>query len=963
MRQLLAFAFVSVFTLSVAAQPPATPPAPPTPPGTAANASPVKKDDKPKPIKDVLPDAKKISGLLNFYQKKDKTLYAEVKSSNLNTDYLISTAIAQGSGTFAIGGYTLDDTYWQFRKSNDRIQVVKRNIRYKADPGTPEAQAVQVAYSDSVLYSLPILATGEDGGDVIDLAPIFMSGVESVRFDSSRSSWGEVKGFPNNMEFRVKATMSGGIYSDIYSNNSPDPRAIGVTIHYSISKLPSGGYSPRQADNRIGYFLTDHVNYSKKTDDDHTIRYINRWNLQKADPSATLSPPKKPIVFWIEKTVPFKYRDAIRQGVLEWNKAFEKIGFVNAIEVRQQSESDTWDSEDINYATIRWITSSAGFAMGPSRVNPLTGEIVDADIIIDADWVDYTQRRFDWQVGEVIPSGTNGSANSKQPFAWCKQQLEAKEESQKHQHGKMSDCVCEYGKEKASQLALLNLALLADENNNQCGDEEGKKEDKKEDEKTEENKNGLTPKATAKQDNSADEKKDEPKKEDDKEAERDDAKKDKKTPGEKKDDAKLAEKKKQREEKMYQFVCQCIKDVTMHEVGHTLGLRHNFQASSWLTLAEINDPNRSKEFCFVGSVMDYSAINLAAKGQPQGDYFPATLGPYDYLAIEYGYKVIAGDESKELAKIAAHQSEPGKNFATDENLWLGNADDPRVQLRDLGSNPIDFAKVNEERYNQFLPEILERAMTENGSYRDIGAYYLMLVRNRVVANNALAANIGGLYQNRDRKGDPGNRSPMQVVDAKRQREAVKYLCDTVLKADAFTVAPELYNKFGAEFWLTGDYRMTMSGGVPVGTVQKAIQIYTLEKMIHPGVLEGLEDTALRVGAKDDLFTADELFNTLTTSVFSELDKLEGEFTARKPAIPLPRRVLQEYYFQILTFYAWTTSTANSANSLSVEQLKTIQGKIQRVDKSRLDSGSQAYLSNLHERIKKVLEASLQKDTP
>ena len=95
-----------------------------------------------------------------------------------------------------------------------------------------------------------------------------------------------------------------------------------------------------------------------------------------------------PIIFWIEKTVPYKYREPIRDGILEWNKAFEKAGFSNAIEVRQQPDDADWDPEDINYNTFRWITANAGFAMGPSRVNPMTGQILDADIIFDADFIE-----------------------------------------------------------------------------------------------------------------------------------------------------------------------------------------------------------------------------------------------------------------------------------------------------------------------------------------------------------------------------------------------------------------------------------------------------------------------------------------------------------------------------------------------------------------------------------------------
>ncbi|MDR0705025.1 MAG: zinc-dependent metalloprotease, partial [Planctomycetaceae bacterium] len=628
-----------------------------------------KKEDRPKPIKEVLPDAQKIDGLITLYRKKEK-LYAEIKSSNLNTDYLIAMAIAKGSGWSAIGGYTLQDSdedwLWQFRKVNDSIQIVRRNIRFKADSGTPEAKAVEVAYSDSILYSLPILAIGDGGGDVIDMASVFMSDLPKLgrsiggSFARDRSTWGNVKGFSNNIEFRVAATYSVYRYSyygySYGSNDSPDANSVGVTIHYSVSKLPSTGYTSRLADNRIGYFTTTHKNFSRNEKDDHLVRYINRWNIQKADSSATLSPPKKPVVFWIEKTVPFKYRHAVREGILEWNKAFEKIGIVNAIEVRQQSDSDTWDAEDINYNTIRWITSDAGFAMGPSHVNPLNGEILDADIIIDAGFIDYWKDRFDYFIADLIPPESDKKSDKKDDLASVfmthyKKHEEAQQEVA-HSHSGLNGCFCTDAKNKATQIALASIAVsLMDDDNDDATEEEKEKEkeekkeenkeenaDKTSDEKSDETKesekeseknNGE--KADDKKSDNADEKTDEKKEDGDskKDTKKDDKKDAKKSPKQ--------EKEKARAEKLERIILAGIKDLVMHEVGHTLGLRHNFKASSWLTLEEINKPDRSKEFGIAGSVMDYLPINVAPKGQPQGDYFMSTLGPYDYLAIEYGY--------------------------------------------------------------------------------------------------------------------------------------------------------------------------------------------------------------------------------------------------------------------------------------------------------------------------------------
>lgn len=900
--------------------------------------------DKPRPIKDVLPDAKKIDGLFTFYQKKDK-LYAEIKGSNLNTDYLIAMAVARGSGTTVIGGFTLDDWLWQFRKVNDTIQVVRRNIRFKADSGTPEAKAVDVAYSDSILYSLPIIASGDGGGDVIDLAPIFMTDLPKLgigAFDRSRSTWEVVKGFTNNMEFRVAATYSGGSFRSMRmggSNASPDPQSVGVTLHYSISRLPSSGYTPRIADPRIGYFATSHKNFSRAAEDDHTIRYINRWNLQKADPSANLSPPKKPIVFWVEKTVPFKYRNAVREGIAEWNKAFEKVGIINAIEVRQQADNDIWDAEDINYNTVRWITADAGFAMGPSRVNPLTGEILDADIIIDASWIDHWRTQFDYSIADILPSEPGKAGKDWEARYRAKRQHYSEENGDtEHKHDSVR-CTCTYVQEKAAHFALASLALAAGD-----GDKEGKEEENAEEKKE----NGEK----------KEEGKDEEKKEDKKE----------KKPSRK-------EKEKEMNEKFEKLVQDGIKDVIMHEVGHTLGLRHNFEASSWLTLDEINDPGRSKEFGFAGSVMDYIPINIAPKGKPQGDYFMTTLGPYDYLAIEYGYKTISGGtdgEKRELAKIASRQAEKGYNYATDEDLMRGH-DDPRTERYDLGKDPLAFSQRGLELYKQLLPEILDRAIRDNGSYRDVGRFYLLLIRQRARENNFLIRNLEGLYQNRDFKGDPGNRPPIQTVDAKTRRETVKFLCENTFGAAEFMIPPEVYNQFGKEMWYSDGSLSSVGVFPPIADIAASIQSGTLERLIAPWVLDALSDAMYRVPESEEVYTAEELFNTVTASVFSELETIKnGEFSARKPAIPALRRILQEDYFMMLSMYAngemlLIFGDANSARSLARLELQRIQQKIDAFlkdkGKPKLDTTSSVHLTTLRDRIKKLLDANVLRQVP
>ena len=882
----------------------------PTPPATPERPA---ERDRPRPIADVLPGARKIDGLITLYHRGDRLL-AEIRSNNLNVDYLIAIAIARGSGSTAVGGITIggggSDWLWQFRKVNDNIQVVRRNIQFRADAtDAPTARAVEVGFSDSVLYSLPILALGEGGGDVIDLAPIFMTDLPRLglgTFDRNRSTWGDIKGFPNNMELRVNATYTGGARSLA----SIDPHSVGVTIHYSISRLPTTNYTPRIADQRIGFFTVSHRNFSRAAEDNHVIRYINRWNIQKADPTAAMSPPVRPIVFWIERTVPFKYRNAVREGILEWNRAFERIGIIDAIEVRQQADTDTWDAEDMRYNTVRWITSDRTFAMGPTRVNPLTGEILDSDVIIDAGWITHWRDRFDYMIGDVIPAGFGNDADN---------------EFNEFQDN-INNRAFNYAQGRAAHFALASLALaLQSEDGNGNGGN-----------------NGLS--------------------EGDAEGNGDDEEAEERRPT-------RQELLKEREAKMERLILAGLRDLVTHEIGHSLGIRHNFGASSWLTLDEINDPDRCRIYGHAGSVMDYLPINIAPRGQPQGDFFMSGLGPWDFLTIEYGYRIIPGGaeaERRELARIASRQAEAGNFYATDEDLSLNI--DPRVGTWDLGRHPLEFAQRAVQLYEQLMPEILDRAIREDGRYRDVGRFYRLLVNQRAQANTTAMRNLTGLYRNRDRRGDPGDRPPIQVVATQTKRDTVQFLCDTTFGADAFRIDPEIYNQFGQELWLSSDFtRFERTPPISLSTVITDIQVSTLSNLLSSRVLYSLTDTALRVSDDEDVYTVEELFSTVTASVFSELDAVrEGEFSPRRPAIPAPRRTLQEHLFRLLASYASGDGVAaspdiHSSQALARQELAGLESKIQATltgPARQWDSGSVAHLTMLRDRINRLLEASL-----
>lgn len=491
----------------------------------------------------VVAGAKVHDGLFKLYEK-DEHVLAELQPGQLDRPYLCAVSLARGGMDQA--GWTLNgDEQWvvAFKRVGDKVHLIRKNVRYKAGSG-PVARALETTYTDSVLMALRVRSVHPARQSVlIDFTDIFFTNFADLPFgqlDPNRTTWHKIKTFPKNVEMQVSAVFTGRPVPD----SVIDPRGNTVIVHYGLVELPDGGYQPRHADDRVGYFLTAMKDFASDSKDTAFVRYITRWRLERADGSpwkegAKLVPPKKKIVFWIEKSVPDEYRAAVREGILEWNKAFEKVGFRDAIEVRQQ-EGEDFDPEDVTYSTFRWITTDQGYAMGPSRANPLTGEIIDADIIFDASMVRFYKRdqqlyknergitaepdspiqaaRRGWNIPQSAAHAT-GSWNDKvgpeDPYTALRDQFKA------YRSG-----LCQCASHKQTELGLALAALAA----------------------------------------------------------RLDLK-----PGDKLPD---------------ELVQQAVKETVMHEVGHTLGLRHNFKASTMLRNDQLHDLAVTRKQGLVGSVMD-----------------------------------------------------------------------------------------------------------------------------------------------------------------------------------------------------------------------------------------------------------------------------------------------------------------------------------------------------------------------
>jgi hypothetical protein len=663
----------------------------------------------------------------------------------------------------------------------------------------------------------------------------------------------------------------------------PDSRGVTINVHYSISKLPSTGYQPRPADTRVGYFLTVLKDFSSKSDRDQFTRYINRWDLQKADPSAAQSPPKKPIVFHIEKTVPYKYRKAVYDGIYEWNKAFEKAGFVNAIEVHQQLDNDDKDPEDVRYNFFRWITSNAGFAMGPSRVNPYNGQILDADIIFDADFLTSWKEEYETFTPATIAAMTGGELDINSTLEPARLGVFSPRQ------GRIDGC--RLGEGMTMQLAFGSAAIQG---------------------------YAADPKISA--------------------------------------------------ENMEKLIQQGLKEVTMHEVGHTLGLRHNFKASKWMGLKDMNDTSKTKEG-LVASVMDYSPTNIVPKGWTQGDYYTTTLGPYDYWAIEYGYKPVSGDVAAELKKIASRSGEGPLQYATDEDT-RGIDPDPDSNRFDLGGDSIEYAKVRMQLVQELIPGMVDRVTKEGDDYTQARRTFNILVAQQGQSMYFVSRNVGGLKTSRSHKGDKDGRPPVSLVDTQMQRDSLAMLEENVFSDKPFQFPPELYNQLGWSNWSHWGTNPTTRKDFGIHDFVLQWQDRILAQLLSTVTLKRMHDAELRAAPDADVLTTAELIQRLTKAVFSEVENTkEGDYTPRKPAISSLRRNLQRSYLKELSRLALGPSAApQDCQTVAYAELSNLQQRIKSLldnqpVANKLDTYSRAHLQESAARIAKVLEARLNLPSP
>jgi len=363
----------------------------------AAESKPESKKEGPQPYAKVITaKAETDEGLFKVHKIENKYFY-EIPDSLLNREMLMVTRISKTATGIGFGGEEANVDVLRWQKVNDKLllRIVSHTIT--ANDSLPIHEAVVNSNFEPILYAFPIKAYGKDSTMVVDVTDFFDKDIKSIgfplrmrqsykiqRLDESRSYIDRISSFPMNIETRTVKTY---VASEPPTNQSSE--TITVEISNSMVLLPKEPMRRRYFDQRVGWFARAQTDYGLDKQRAASVRYLDRWRLEVKDEdiekfkNGELVEPKKQIVYYIDPATPLKWRPYLKQGVEDWQKAFEAAGFKNAIvclDPPSPEEDPEWSPEDARFSVIRYLASPIPNANGPHISDPRSGEIIESDI-------------------------------------------------------------------------------------------------------------------------------------------------------------------------------------------------------------------------------------------------------------------------------------------------------------------------------------------------------------------------------------------------------------------------------------------------------------------------------------------------------------------------------------------------------------------------------------------------------
>ncbi len=785
-----------------------------------------KDDDAIKKYEDLLKDAVKSSGPFVFYIKK-KDVYLELDPSQLGKLWIIQGSFRTGAAPQGVtSGWPINRDFqavdvFRFERKDDDIWLYSPNLYWRWQKTDPQAVAAQRSFPEAVLDTYRIEAEHPKTkkilikvnqlfyGDLFNLTETVMQSLSRpYQLDREKTRITSIKGFPENDVISVDLYYSSprgggmgqampGLFGPQGTSHLADDRSLPIQVTYLMYPRKDSDYMPRIADPRVGYFNQQYFDHAKFTEEDRTVQLINRWNLKKKDPTAPVSEPVKPIVWYVDDSIPAKYRGAVKEGILRWNKAFDKLGYKNAVQVQEIPKGETWDHSDMRHNVVRMHNSeNAGYAIALLRTDPITGEILNASVNLDNNIIWYAYREYDAYAAPAGASYSDALAKLVRPTT--------KPAPAPQKPAGWSEAIMCMGPEmiESAEFGLQSLRLL-----------------------------NFGTKVS-----------------------------------------------------VDQYINQFISDVVSHEIGHCMGLRHNFVASTQISLNQLADDAYTSANGNSASVMDYVPVNIAAVGKGSGNYYSNSIGSYDIFAIEYGYADVPGKTPESqlpaLQKIAAKQSLPGNAFQTDEQA---DSFDPYITRFDLASDPLDAGDMT-IKVAKRLMSVADKWYPYNGKpYTElVRAINISLRQSFQEVMNATRF-VGGIIERRNFSGDPDEKPTAEPINPNTQRKALSLIAAQMFSEKAFQFSDKVLLN------LTGDYKQGEFSDAPLKDLISAMQRSALSNLLSADVVSRVSNNAFKMQNRKDRFTVAELYGTIAAKVFSEVG-------TDRPVVSL-RRELQRFMLE------------------------------------------------------------------